>query len=260
MSLSKSLGLSLALTAAFSTAAVALDLKVWAWPLTDQFHEPIDAASVRVDAFVRDEALPGAVWLEQVKAKNAALSADLTAHPIAAIEVTLLDMEDEIESPKPFVEEARRWAAREGANLVYLDKYLKKDNQLSGLRFIAYRAEYKQHLVSPDFLAALPYVTVPGSIVEEQLQAWEAAHFGKVHVSFGSGDDKTAAGQAVGVLAGVKSGTPVHVFLRDGSDLQGAFSGLDDDNRIWVHRKGWIGLFADRAVPTRDVQSVALLN
>jgi hypothetical protein len=239
-------------------AAGALDLKVWTVPVTDRSDEPIDQESVRVDATVHPGVGAAEEWVAQVRRENPGLAYDVSVRPVVSIAVTLIDPEEAADSSRPFIAEARRWAARYGANALYLDRQLAREDRFAGMRFIGYRIEYKHRLVSPTYLAALPFVRVTADLLEEQLQAYDVAHFGQVHVAFEPMNDPM--GNAAGFLAGVKNGTAVKLFLRDGTDLKGDYSGQDDDNHIWIHTPGWAGLFRDHAIPTQDIQAIALLN
>jgi hypothetical protein len=225
-----------------ASAAHAMDLKVRPWPLSDTAYAPIDAASVRVELYISE-----AAWLAQVGGTNGVLALDLSLTRVASIDIYRLYDEESIDSTAPLIEEARRNAAKVGANLVYLERNLMRGRELDGLRFVAYRAEFKHRLISPLYLAALPHLAVTPAFLNEQLVAWQASHLGRVSIT-------------VGGLSGVKRGTAVRLVLRDGTDVRGAFSSVDEENQIWIHPAGLIGFFRDRAVPAKDVQSVALLK
>jgi hypothetical protein len=248
------LGLLLTLAAVTAAPSLAAELKVRAWPLSDHPYDAIDAGSVRVEPYI-----PETAWLAQVGSANGALSLEISLLPVASIDVSRLYDEQDIDEAAPLLEEARKAASRVGANVVFLEKTLLEGKELGGMRFIAYRAEYKHRLISPTYLAALPHLAISATFLEEQLQAWASAQFGNTRLPFDSLDG-TATHQAIDILSGVKNGTSVRVFMRDGSNLQGAFSGMDEDNRIWIHPRGLAGLFRDRAVSAWDVQSVAFLN
>lgn len=241
----------LALQLALACAVRAADLKARPWPLSDRSYAAIDPASVRVDSYLSE-----AVWLRQVGERNGSLAEHMTLQPVATIEVSRLDPDEEIDSIAPLVEKARTCAARLGANAVYLDAPLLRDDHLDGIRFTAYRAEYKRYLVSPIYLVALTQMTIPAAFLEEQLQGWENSHFGRVEVTFGMQEDRDTS---LDRLARIKAGTAVRVLLRDGTDVKGTVSGLDEDQRLWIHPPGWSGFFRDQAVPASDIRSVASL-
>ena len=235
-------GVGLVMGMLVAAPARAIDLKVRAWPMTDQMYDAIDAESVRVEIYV-----PETAWLDQAGGTNGALAMDLSLRPVASIDIYRLYEEEDITSTEPLLKEARASAAKLGANVVYLERNLMQGRELDGMRFTAYRAEYKHRLLSPLFLAALPHMTVSPAFLEEQLLAWQGTHFGTAHFDMKQ-------------LSSLKTGTAVRLVLRDGSAVKGAFSGLDNDDQIWIHPKGWTGFFRDRAVATHDIQSVSLLN
>ncbi len=243
--------LFLLLLASFAHAA---ELKVRSWPMTDRTYDVLDKEAVRVEPYI-----PETAWLTQVGSANGSLSLDISLLPIASIDVSRLYGDQDIEDSSYLIAEARKAAAHVGANVVFLEKKLMDGKELEGMRFVAYRAEYKHHLISPTYLAALPHLPVTAAFLEEELLAWGQSQSGKSRVAFDSFDG-TGTRQAIDVLASLKSGTPVRVFMRDGSNMQGSFSGMDEDNRIWIHPPGLTGFFRDRAVSAWDVQSVALLN
>jgi hypothetical protein len=222
--------------------AGAIDLKVRPWPMSDRAYDSIDVQSVRAEIY-----MPETAWLEQVGGKNGRLSLDLNLLPVASIDIYRLYNEEEITNTVQLLEEARKTAAKFGANMIFLERRLMQGRELDGLRFTAYRAEYKHRLLSPTFLAALPHMTVAPSLLNEQLLAWNMSHFGTTKV-------------AVANLGTLKTGTAVRVVMRDGSAVKGAFNGIDADNQIWIHPAGWTGLFRDKAISPTNVQSVSLLN
>jgi hypothetical protein len=164
-----------------------------------------------------------------------------------------------VDSFKPFLLQGRQTAAQVGANVLYLEKPLMDAKEVEGLRFIAYRVQYKEHLISPDYLAALSDASVYVPAMEADLARWEKAHLGKVQAVFknpgGSGGAEVA-----GALANVKKGTPVRLVLQDGSDYKGTYDGLGEDDEIWIRPEGWIGLLTDRSFQAEEIQGVEIFN
>src|SRR5438045_192456 len=93
----KFLTVLLMLLGGMAASARAMDLKVWTQPLTLQTFTMIDAESVRADAMTGngDAATAAAAWLDQVRRKNPNLAYDLSARPVATIEITLLDPDED---------------------------------------------------------------------------------------------------------------------------------------------------------------------
>jgi len=247
--------LSLALLLGVAVPSLALDLKAWDWPLAEKSYEPIDAGSVRTESWA-----PTAQWQDQVRSKNALLADDLIVVSVATIEVTRRDLDQDVPSFEPFMEKGLQSAARLGANVLYVEKPLMEGDKFLGLRLTAYRIEYKGLVVSPPYLAVLPYDTVSRSEMERNLQAWDAVHLGRSRTSFETENGKISPEKVVSYLGKVKNGTPVRVLLRDGSDYKGTYDGLDDDDQIWIQPDGWLGRITDRSFQAKDVQAVGLLN
>jgi hypothetical protein len=245
-------GALLSLVVSGITGSQAAVLKVRPWPMSDKSYASISADSVRVERYLSE-----ITWLSQTGRRNPSLNDGLQLSPVASIEVSRLYEDEDIDSLQPLVETAQAYAAKFGANAVFVEKEIRVGDELDGLRFTAYRAEFKKHLIPPTFMVALAQMSIPGPFLEEQLRDWEDVHIGRVAVAFGPDEDHDMSLDKLGQL---KSGTSVRVVLRDGSDLQGAVSGLDEDNRLWVRPKGWTGLFRDKAVPATEIRSVALLK
>src|SRR3954467_2711218 len=104
----------LLMPALFPLSVQADELKVWVVPATDHSFEPIDQDSVRIDATVHPDSAGSTQWLTQVRSRNPGLAYDFSLRPVVSISVTFIDPEDEASSTRPFVDEARRWAARYG--------------------------------------------------------------------------------------------------------------------------------------------------
>jgi hypothetical protein len=222
----------------------AQDFKVWSVPLTDRSYGVISLDSVQPESID-----PSGEWKQRVYSKNSDLIVDLTIVSVLGIEVTRRDPEIALEVFEPLVLEARQRAAKAGANVLYLEKTLMKDGQLNGLRFKAYRIQYKNLLVSPTYVASLTDTPVQAVQLEDDLHDWDSERWGKTQISE----------NVPGFLDTLKKGTPVRVVLQDGSDFKGTYAGLDED-QVWLQPEGWIGLVADRSFQVKDVQRVGLFQ
>jgi hypothetical protein len=84
------LGVVLVLLLGAAGTLWASDLKVWSWPRTDKTYERIDVESVHPDSLP-----PFPNWQDQVRLKNETLAGDLAVLPVATIEVTRRDFDDD---------------------------------------------------------------------------------------------------------------------------------------------------------------------
>jgi hypothetical protein len=245
-----------ALTISSSTTVQALDLRRWIVPLTDRGYDSIQLSAVHAES-----RHPQTEWEEQIRSKNSDVLYDMTIKPIVGIEITRRDPEEIIDSFEPLMGEARQAAAQAGANLLYPEKILMEEGRLNGVRFKGYRVEYKGRVVSPSYLASLPESSVQAPFLEEELTAWEKEQWGTTRSSFHMlKEKKVASQQAAYLLEHVKKGTPIRVILKDGSDFKGTYTGLDDDDQLWLQPDGWTGILADRSFQVKDIQRVGLFN
>ena len=226
-------------------------------PLTETLYDPIDLDSVSADVKT-----PIEDWQARVKNTNAALAADIMASTLGTIEVNVHDRDAILDTIKPFVEAARKQAARWGANQLFLeDAAVDADTgHWVQLTFIAYRVVYKDWLIPPSYLEALPYNPLPDYFVAQKLQEWNTQHFGKTKIYFGERDRKARQNDVLSFMTRLKEGTPIRVVLQDGSNLRGAYTGLDQDDQVWIRPAGLGGFISHRSVRSQDIETVGILN
>jgi len=236
----------------------AADFRVQFKPLTDATYDPVDLDSVHVE-----EAATFKEWMESVKAVNPHLAGDISAQVLGTLQVVRLrSSHDRFESIKPLVRAARAEAALWGANALYLEDTAVEEGtgRPVELTFLAYRVQYKEWVVCPAYLAALPYNPLPDYFVAQKLQQWNSDHFGRVKISFAAEQMRARHQKVVELMGRIKDGTPVRLVLRNGSDIKGSFSGLDQDDLIWVRPAGLSGFLSHRSIRSEDVETVGILN
>lgn len=211
-------------------------------------YNPIDLESVDTTA-----SMPISEWAAWVNQNNEESSAYITVESLGEISVTAARLRDRGASPKEFFEEARKAAAALGGNKLHVEETVTEGNtgRLVSVTYQAYRVSYRDFVISPAFLAALPYNPLPDNYVEAQLSLWDSRHGGKLVPA----DRKTL----IATIKRLKAGASVRMALRDGSSVRGRFDGLENDH-IWIQPNGVRGLFLDRAVNSADVQAISLLN
>jgi hypothetical protein len=112
----------------------------------------------------------------------------------------------------------------------------------------------------PDYLAQLPYSPLPDYFVAQKLQEWNTNHFGKMKVSFSTDERRAHERQVLEFMAKLKNGTPLRLVLRNGSGIKGTFSGVDQDDLIWIRPDGLGGFISHRSYRSQDVASIGVLN
>ncbi len=227
-------------------------LRVVPWPMTETVHERIETQQVYVEAsrsFVQ--------WAHQMKEQTPPQS-DIAIQPVAWVQIDVVGEEEPEARFETIVKRARVEAAWAGANLIFLER--KQSGSHGGIitaRFVAYRVESQHQLVTEEMLASL--VETPEPVLALASSRIEEAHW-TTRASAGDAIDQKERQRLLHFLNDLHRGTGVHIELEDGSSVQGTFSGVDQDNRIWVHPQGVAGFLADRAFRPQDVQLVALVN
>lgn len=192
-------------------------------------------------------------WADWVNQNNPESASCITVESLGKINVTASRLRDRGASPSEFFNEARKAAAELGGNKLHIQGVTTEERtgRLVSVAYDAYRVSYRDSIISPAFLAALPYNPLPDSYVQEQLSAWDSQHGGKLVAA----DQKSL----IATMKRLKAGAPVRMALRDGSSVRGRFDGLENDH-IWIQPSGVRGLFLDQAVNPADVQAISLLN
>lgn len=236
---------------------LALDMHVQYKPMTETIYDRIDVESVSEDVTtsIGD-------WQDRVRATNTALAGNITVKELLTIEVQVARRDSGQDSMKPFVRAAQKEAAAWGANQLFLNDTLveAETGHLVQLTFIAYRISYKDWLIPPAYLAALPYNPLPDYFVAQKAQEWNIQHFGNAKICFKSRDRLSRQKDVLAFMANLKKGTSVRLALRDGSYVKGVFNGLDQDDQVWIHPSGLGGFISYRSVRPQDIEIVGILN
>jgi len=239
--------------------AGAADLVRHDWPMTGDLYTRVDLDTVRYDGL---RTFPE--WLRLVAEQNPDISRDLVAEPVVGMDIRLDEDEDPQAGLESFIDQAKEGAARVGANLIFADdtvKDIEHDAGFVAAHFTAYRAQYKGHLVPPVYLAALAGMTMSPHLLDEEVVQWEVSHNGREGVSFAHIRGMDREQGVLDYVRRLKDGTQLRIILDDGTELRGAYSGLDADDQVWIHpSSGLVRFFSDRSVQPKDVQFLALLN
>lgn len=200
-------------------------------------------------------------WQQWVADNNGPLVSYIMATPVASITVSAERARDRGVSMDEYVQDARRAAARVGANKLYLESTSAEEGtgRLVDLHFRAYRITYKRLVIPPAFMASLPYTPLPEYYVDAQLTDWNAKHVGHIFASFANRPGVDDRHSVIQFVKNLKNGTPVRVALRDGRQIDGVYSGVDEGH-IWINPSGFRGIFMDRALLPTEVQAIGILN
>lgn len=237
----------------FDVQIWAADIHIHVKPLSETVCDPVGRDSIHTEMTITKDD-----WLRLLEERNPELAKDITARALATITVRDESIKGAADSMPAFVRAAEKEAAHWGANQLFLEDTAveEKFEEIAEVTFVAVRIQYKDWVIPPTFLAGLPYNPVSEEFVAQKLEEWNVAHLGKVKVTFSSRDQQ----DVLVFMAQVKNGTPLRLVLKNGTDVRGDYSGLDQDDQIWIRPSGFGGFLSHRSFRSKDVETVGILD
>jgi hypothetical protein len=131
-------------------------------PMSDTHFPSLPKEEARVES-----AESFSQWSQVVWQQNPAIYESLQVRPVAQITMEAITDDRPDANLNQLFERARAEAAGLGANLIFVTSVDRnEDGVLSGAEFVAYRAQYKNALLSPYQLASLPRMPVSSDLAE----------------------------------------------------------------------------------------------